>query len=88
MQDSDPLPSGRAAQSEAAARRLSRCSPGGDAAKTGDNLPRTIAYYLERVATCDRLADQAASEENKQIFLMLAARWRALDAEEESHGDH
>jgi hypothetical protein len=47
--------------------------------KAGDNPPHTNSYYLERAADCERLADQALTEENRQIFLMLAARWRGLE---------
>lgn len=39
--------------------------------------------YSERAAQCDRLAGEAVTEENRQIFLMLATRWRRLAAEDE-----
>jgi hypothetical protein len=51
--------------------------------KTGDNSPRHSAYYLERAATCERLAGEATSEENRRLLLMLAARWRGFAAEQE-----
>jgi hypothetical protein len=39
-------------------------------------------YCLARVAECERLAEQAATAENKQIFLELASRWRTLAVED------
>jgi hypothetical protein len=54
--------------------------------QSGDNLPRTPAYYLERAAECERLADEAVTQENKSILLELATRWRALAAEGTSPG--
>ena len=61
---------------------LSQFSEDGRSGQPGDSSPRAIAYYLERAAECGRLAD-AVTEENRNILRMLAARWRALAAEEE-----
>ena len=44
-------------------------------------------YCLERAAVCERLAEQAISDENRRILLELAARWRAL-AETEGTPPH
>jgi hypothetical protein len=47
------------------------------------NPPRTRAYYLERAAECERLADTAMTEDNRKILLDLAARWRAFAEQSE-----
>jgi len=52
--------------------------------KSGDNATHSVAYYLERAASCERLAAEATTEENRQILLMVAARWRRFAAEENS----
>jgi hypothetical protein len=52
--------------------------------KTGANSPHISKYYLERAEACERLAGEAATEEKQQILLELAARWRALAAEDGS----
>jgi hypothetical protein len=64
-----------------------------NAVKLGDSLPHTTAFYQERAADCERLAGEAVTEELRQIYLMLAARWRALaptnDGSPPDHGgDH
>lgn len=50
---------------------------------SGSYPRKTTEYYLERVAECERLAREAATEENRQILLRLATRWRALAAEQD-----
>jgi hypothetical protein len=35
-------------------------------------------YCLERAAACERLAEQAISDENRKILLELARRWHVL----------
>jgi hypothetical protein len=47
------------------------------------NTPRSRAYYLERAAVCERLADEAMTDENRKILLDLAARWRAFAEQSE-----
>ena len=49
---------------------------------------RTSTYYLQRAETCERLAPKATTEENRQILLKQAARWRARAAEERSPPDN
>jgi len=39
-------------------------------------------HCLARAAECERLAEQAATAENKQVFLELAGRWRTLAVED------
>jgi hypothetical protein len=46
------------------------------------NSPKSADYYLERAAECERLASVAVTEENREILLKLAARWRVLAAEQ------
>jgi hypothetical protein len=43
-----------------------------------DDAPLTPAQCRERAAECERLAEAAFDDENREIFLTLAARWRAL----------
>jgi hypothetical protein len=45
---------------------------------------RTRANYLERAVECERLADGAMTEENRNILLDLAARWRSFANETSS----
>lgn len=40
--------------------------------------PQSREHCLAQAAECERLAKQAATDENKQIFLELANRWRKL----------
>jgi hypothetical protein len=42
------------------------------------NSPKSADYYLERAAECERLADAAVTEENREILRRLAAQWRAF----------
>jgi hypothetical protein len=51
--------------------------------KTRENASQSAAYCLERAAECERLADAAVTEENREILRRLAARWRAFAAEQE-----
>jgi len=39
---------------------------------------KQAGYYVVRAAEADRLASLALSDENRQILLALAARWRAI----------
>ena len=48
------------------------------AAQAGDHFPHIARFYLERAAECERLADQAVSEDVRRICLTLAARWRSF----------
>jgi hypothetical protein len=54
--------------------------------QSDDSMPRTPAYYLERATECERLANEAVTQENRSILLELATRWRALAAEGTSPG--
>jgi hypothetical protein len=49
--------------------------------------PRSRAYYLERAAECERLAEEAMTEENRKILLNLAARWRSFAEQSEQSPD-
>ena len=51
------------------------------------NPPRTRAYYLERAAECERLAEAAMTDENRNILLDLAARWRSFAEKSEQPPD-
>jgi hypothetical protein len=51
------------------------------------NPPRSRAYYLERAAECERLAEAAMTDDNRKILLDLAARWRAFAAQSEQPPD-
>jgi hypothetical protein len=51
--------------------------------KSDESSPKSADYYLERAAECERLADAAVTEENREILRRLAARWRAFAAEQE-----
>jgi hypothetical protein len=53
---------------------------------SNDESIRSVEYYLERAAECERLAAAAMTEDNREIFLRLAARWRRA-AEERSPPD-
>jgi hypothetical protein len=37
-----------------------------------------LAEYRRRAVECDRLAEQALTEEHRQTILGIAATWRAL----------
>lgn len=37
-----------------------------------------LAEYRRRAAECERLAEQAITEEHRQTILRIAATWRAL----------
>jgi hypothetical protein len=50
--------------------------------RTGNNSSNSADYYLERATECERLARDAMIQENRRILLELAARWRALAANE------
>jgi hypothetical protein len=52
-----------------------------------ENSTETTGYYLERAGECERLADAAMTEENREILLRLAARWRAFAAERRGRPD-
>jgi hypothetical protein len=52
-----------------------------------ENSTKTTGYYLERAVECERLADAAMTEENREILLKLAARWRAFAAERKGPPD-
>ena len=41
------------------------------------------AGYLRRAAECERLAEQALTEEHRQTILRIAATWRALAEQRE-----
>jgi hypothetical protein len=49
--------------------------------KISNNSALTAAYYLERATECERLAQEAVTEENREILLKLAARWCGFAAE-------
>jgi hypothetical protein len=49
--------------------------------KSDESSPKSADYYLERAAECERLASVAITDENREILLKLAARWRALAAQ-------
>jgi hypothetical protein len=51
------------------------------------NPLRTRAYYLERAAECERLAEAALTDENRNILLDLAARWRSFAEKSEQPPD-
>ena len=56
--------------------------------RSGEISPRTADYYLERATECERLAGEAMTDENREILLRLAARWRAFaDARNRSPPD-
>ena len=42
-----------------------------------------LAEYRRRAAECDRLAEQAITDEHRQAILGIAATWRALAEQRE-----
>jgi hypothetical protein len=45
-----------------------------------------LAEYRHRAAECERLAEQAITEEHRQTILGIAATWRALADQRERLG--
>ena len=37
-----------------------------------------LAHYRQRAAECERLAEQAITEDHRQTILRIAGTWRAL----------
>jgi hypothetical protein len=44
---------------------------------------KDVAKYLEHAAECDRLAETALTEDQKQAILQIAKMWRTLAADRE-----
>lgn len=49
-----------------------------------ENAAHTAPYYLMHAAECEHLADEAVTENNRQMLQKLAASWRLLARRERS----